>query len=213
MKRGVLTLIVMAVSGCGSVRVTDPPQTATLQFLQTVAAQEAIRGIAAQGLEGHRVYVRHEDLHQYQWKGGKLTEHAPSPEQKFMVAELRARLMESGVRLAHAPEEAQIVLDVWSGGLGEDRYDTLMGIPATTITGATERLDVPLPRTPELVLYKNRRALGLGEVAFIAYWTDTGEVVAYAHPGLGIGRREDIRYFIAFDKKVGNIPTMIAPNP
>src|SRR5687768_8466787 len=116
-----LCVLCCGAGGCATIRVTDPPRTATEQFLLSVAATEAIEQLSATALRDRRVFVDSTYL-----TGLTL----PTGEYAFLLGELRARLLANGVRVVAAREQAEIVLEVRSGGLGIDRTEFLIGIPA-----------------------------------------------------------------------------------
>jgi hypothetical protein len=198
---GLAAMLVMLQmgGGCASIRITDPPRTATEQFLLSEAARLAIDQISAQGLTGatlrdRRVFL---DSTYFTQTAG---EHA------FFLGELRAKMFMSGVRLTNKRDEAEIIVEVRSGGLGIDRLDFLLGLPSIYAPWLTENGDVPVA-IPELAIVKNTRQRGFASVAFVAYWADTGEVFASSGPFIGRTMREDWWFFGTGPKTLGNIPT------
>jgi hypothetical protein len=191
-------VIVLLGTGCASIRVTDPPRTATEQFLLSEAARLAIDQISAQGLSGESLRDRKvflDSTYFLQTAG----EHA------FFLGELRAKLFMSGVRLTNKREEAEIIVEVRSGGLGIDRLDYLLGLPSIYAPWLTEAGDIPVA-IPELAIIKNTRQRGFAAVAFVAYWADTGEIFASSGPFVGRTMREDWWFFGTGPRTVGNIP-------
>jgi hypothetical protein len=193
--RLVLVLIALGMSGCAATRVTDPPRTATEQFLLSRAAEEAVAQLSFDVLQGRRVFVD--------------TQFFAAAEQAFVLGELRARLLLSGVQLVRTPGDAQIIMEVRSGGVGIDRDDSLFGIPPITLTGGatglTQTGGVPI-LTPELALIKSREQRGTASVAFVAYWAESGEVVASSGPFIGRTLRDDTWYVGVGPWTVGDIP-------
>ena len=121
-RRAGLCLGIAAVAGCASTRVTDPPRTATEQFLLSKAAAEAVEQLSFEVLRGRRVFVD--------------TQYFAASEQAFVIGEFRAKLMQSGVQVARSIDDAQIVLEVRSSGVGIDRDDYLLGLPPIQFTPA-----------------------------------------------------------------------------
>jgi hypothetical protein len=195
-------LIVLACcGGCSTLRTTDPQRTATEQMLMTQAVSRACEQLSALALRDKLVWVDEQYV--------KLNE----PEQAYLMGELRARLLESGVRLVLKREQAKIVLEVRSGGVGVDRLDYLLGLPAfvlgasavgADVTGSPER---PTLITPEIAIVKNIKQQGYASVAFVAYWAETGELVTASGPFTGRTLREDYWLFGTGPRTVGNIPT------
>jgi hypothetical protein len=193
----ILSLAAASVSGCAATRVTDPPRTATEQFLLSKAAEEAVSQLSFEVLQGRRVFVD--------------TQYFAASEQAFVLGELRARLLLSGVQLVRTAGDAQIILEVRSGGVGIDRDDSLLGIPPVTLsggaTGITQAGTVPIV-TPELAIIKSREQRGTASVAFVAYWAESGEVVASSGPFIGRTVRDDTWYLGVGPWTAGDIPTI-----
>src|SRR4051812_17812872 len=117
------------VSGCATLRTTDPPRTATEQFLMSVAATRAIDQLSADALRDRKVFIDTTYLTNLN-EPGNATANGPTNDYRFLVGELRARLLMSGVRLMQHREDSQVVLEIRSGAVGIDRYEYLLGIPA-----------------------------------------------------------------------------------
>ena len=191
-----LAVLVEILSGCANVRVTDPARTATEQFLLSQAAVMAVEPLSFDALHGRRVFL-------------DSTYFAPA-EKDFVLGELRAKLLDSGVQIMPKREDAEVILEVRSSGVGIDRYENLLGIPAilapsmatTTASGAPMATLV----TPELAITKKIKQVGFASVSYVAYWVDTGEVMASFGPSLGRTYRED-RWVLGFGPRTdGTIP-------
>jgi hypothetical protein len=180
------------VAGCASTRVTDPPRTATEQFLLSKAAAEAVEQLSFEVLRGRRVFVD--------------TQYFAASEQAFVIGEFRAKLMQAGVQVVRAIEDAQVVLEVRSSGVGIDRDDYLLGLPPIQFTPGASGT-VPLV-TPELAVVKNRYQVGVAGVSYVAYWRKTGEIVASSGPYIGRSSRDDWWFFGVGPRSTGNIPTV-----
>ncbi len=172
--------------GCASIRITDPPRTATEQFLLSVAATEAVDQLSAIPLRDRAVYVDSAYL------TGSLT---PANEYAFLLGEIRAKLLGLGVRLVEQREQADIIVEVRAGALGIDRNEFLIGIPSIA------------EATPELAILKNTKQRGYASVAFVAYWRDTGELVGASGPFTGKTFREDFWIFGVNSSTIGDIPS------
>lgn len=192
----VLCALPLLLGACTStIRTTDPSRTATEQFLLSTAATLAVDQLSVEGLRGRAVFVD--------------DQYFAASESKFVLGELRNKLFMGGVQLMPYREDAQIVLEVRSGGVGIDRSDYLLGLPSLVVRGGDDgdsAASTPFA-TPELALLKNINQVGVASVAFIAYWADSGEVVAASGPYIGRTGRDDWWIFGFGPRTVGNIPT------
>ncbi len=192
---GVLVALLLA-GGCSHVRVTDPERTATEQFLLSQAAIAAVKPLSFEALHGRRVYL--DDT------------YFAAAEGQFVLGELRAKLLLSGVQVWPERKEAEIILEVRSGGVGIDRYESLLGIPAigASAAGASAASGVPVPSivTPEVAITKEIKQVGFASVAYVAFWVDTGEVVASAGPSIGKAYRDDWWLLGFGPRTTGTIP-------
>ena len=183
-------------SGCANVRVTDPSRTATEQFLLSQAAVKAVEVLSFEAVQGRKVYL-------------DVANFAPA-EKDFVLGEFRAGLLHAGVSIASKREDAEIVMEVRSGGVGIDRYEALFGIPAITApSGATSgAAGVPVVSliTPELAITKKIRQVAFASVGYVAYWADTGDVVASSGPAIGKTYREDWWLLGFGPRTIGTIP-------
>jgi hypothetical protein len=188
-----MTAILLA--GCADIRVTDPERTATEQFLLSRAAAEAVDQLTFETLRGREVFVD--------------TDYFAASSQEFVLGELRATLLLAGVQLVPEREDAQIVMEVRSGGVGIDRQNLLVGLPSVVVSAGGEDSAFGVPfATPEIALIKNIQQAGVASVAYIAYWRNSGEVVATSGPYIGRTLRDDWWFLGLGPRTVGDIPTV-----
>jgi hypothetical protein len=204
-RRGTSVLLVTLAwlsGGCATIRTTDPQHTATEQFLLSSAAQSAVDQVSADTLRDRIVFIDTAYL---------TTAWQTAPELSFLIGQFRAKLLEGGARLASKREEAQIIVEVRSGGVGIDRLEFLLGIPSLGLpsfaggiaaAGAAQASLI----TPELAILKSTRQYSFASVAFVAYWADTGELLTSSGPFVGKRFREDWWIFGTGPRTVGNIP-------
>jgi len=183
------------MNGCASIRVTDPPRSATELYLENVASQMAVDQLTLNVLRDRKVYIE-------TWYLTASTQ--PADEQQYLLGELRSKLLLSGVRLVNHREDAQIIMEVRSQGVSVDRIEYLLGLPATTLgglfTGGT------IVQAPELSILKSTKQHGFASIGYVAYWNDTGEVVASNSPVVGRTMREDFWILGLGPRTTGNIP-------
>lgn len=188
------------IAGCATVRVTDPPTTATEQFLLSTAASRAVAQLSVQGLRDRKVWL---DFTYFN-----------APQSAFVVGELRAMLLLNGVRLLSDRADADIILEARSGGVGVDRREFLVGLPSIPIPNSASSSTLgAVASTPELAIVKNTRQRGFASVAYVAYWAKTGEVVFASGPFTGRSLRDDWWLFGTGPRTSGNIAPTENVNP
>lgn len=160
------------------------------------AIDQAVDALGVPGLRDRAVYL----------DTAYLYSGVPSVERLYLLGELRAKLLAQGVRLAPKPEGAQVILEVRTAGIGIDRTDFLLGVPAIYIPGGT----LPIA-TPELAIIKNVRQMGYASVAVVAYWSDSGEWIISSGPFVGRTFRTDWWFFGYGPRTLGNIVTTEKP--
>lgn len=192
-------------AGCASIRVTDPARSATEQFLMSQAVEKAVAQLSVDALRDRVVFVDAQFLPNTQDRTatGDLF-YQKNQEYLFLAAEVRAKLLGSGVRLTEDRNVAQIVIELRSQGVGIDRTEFLLGLPSVVLSEAAGSSAVPVA-TPELSIVKRTTQKGFAAVAFVAYWKQTGELVAQSGPANGKTSRQDYWFFGIGPSTVGNI--------
>ncbi len=186
----------LGTAGCSTIRVTNTTETADEQMLLTQAAAEAVAHLSVANLRDRSVYVDYHFL---------ARTYKASPQQLFLIADIRAKLLTEGVRLMRHRSKADIILEVRSGVLAVNYSELLIGIPSITLPGvATSGIPVA---TPELALLKNTKQHGFASVAYVAYWRKTGQIVATSGPFLGRTNRNDWWFLGIGPSTSGNIPS------
>jgi hypothetical protein len=209
-------ILCFTLAGCATIRVTDPPRTATEQFLMSQAVSRALTQLNVDALRDRKVWIETAYLTGAETVvvNGEVRERIfTTPEQAFATAELRERLLIAGTRLVTEKKQAEVILEIRSGAIGIDRLENLIGLPAVAISSALvggSAGGVPYA-TPEIAIYKNTRQRGFASVAFVAYRADTGEYVTSSGPYIGRTIRDDFWLFGLGPRTVGNIPTTEAP--
>src|SRR5205814_4105170 len=58
-----------------------------------------------------------------------------SAEQAFATGELRERLLQAGARIVQEKKQADVIVEVRSGGISVDHMENLIGVPALVLAG------------------------------------------------------------------------------
>src|SRR5258706_4743957 len=121
MPRAIPLLALLILPSCTLYRTTDPPITADQQFLISEATTRSVDQLSAVALRDRLVFVD--------------STYLTGPDHSFLIAEVRARLLVSGVRLTDNKPKSQVVLELRSGGIRIDRQYYMGGPPSITPGG------------------------------------------------------------------------------
>jgi hypothetical protein len=198
-------LLLSLVCGCYTAKVSEPPRTALEQMLLSRAADLTMEQVDFTWLRGKKVFVEEKYFESYD-KG-------------YAISLIRQRISQDGGLLMSSNINAEVIVEIRSGGLGMSTSEALIGLPALT---------VPVPfsgamQTPEIALYKNQTADSMAKFALFAYRRETGEnlrsvwpVSGYAHfrlyKILGIAwRRTDVPQLMRHPLPKSNVSSSKRP--
>ncbi len=163
-----------SLTGCHSLNVSEPKRTAAEQLLLSTAADRGLEGVDLAPLRGKKVFLEEQYFHSY--------------DQEYILGAIRELIAKNGAFLVRHIEEAQIVVEARSGGLGIDSRTSLFGIPA---------IPFPIPMvgtiaTPEIALYKAELHDSTGKFALLAYDNKTG---GYVHSTGSLAGKAYFNYY------------------
>ena len=188
----IISVLLVSFTGCTTIRYTHPARTAREQFLMSYAAIQSIKKLDVSSLRCKKVFVDESYFESY--------------DQKFMIGEIRNHLGEYGASLMQSKDNADILAEIRSAGVGINNREILLGIPS---------IPLPLPLStgivvsfPEIVIFKYTRNEGYAAFAMTAFDKDTGSYYSSAGPVLGMTRQSEWNFFgIAFTTNK-NLPSL-----
>jgi hypothetical protein len=141
------------VTGCASTTTSNTARTGTEQLLISSAIDRAMSTVQFSDFNGRVVFVDEKYL--------------DSVDKGYLVGSIRHRILQAGGTIAAAPDKADIVLEVRSGGVGTDGQESFIGIPAIGIPGLPIEL-------PEVKLASRSTQMGTAKLGFVCYDAKTG---------------------------------------
>ena len=193
--RLILIVALLGTAACSSSRKTQPEHSATEQLLATNAVDKAVRQLRLPLPGGARVYLRIDGIE------GQYASYAK--------AAIREEVLEQGAYLTPERADADTVIDVRSGALSIDEYETLAGMRS---------FEVPIPlagniETPEIALYKRAERRGIAKMAATAYSADEGKHIASTGQKYGFSHKKEWTMLIFFSwRKDDLIPSDQEPS-
>ena len=156
-------LVLTSLAGCGSSRWTDTQRTATEQLLISDAMDRAVSQIDLCALAGKRVFLDSEPL-------------AASVDSGYLISTLRQHMLASGCLLKDVRAEADYIVEARSGGIGTDKHQMTLGIPAISVP-STPLSTSPVPSIPEIPFVKKTEQQAVTKIALFAYNAKTGQPI------------------------------------
>lgn len=150
---GRLTLWIAAAAilgGCTSMRSTDTARAAQEQLLISNAVDQALNKIPFGDLSGRAVFLDPQYMDNAVDKG-------------YIIGSMRERLLTNGAKLVASADDADVVMEVRSGGVGTDTSRSFVGMPQVALPG-------PLPvELPEIRLWSKDTQSAIAKLGVVAY--------------------------------------------
>ena len=169
-----ILLPLLLAAGCTTAKTSHTPRTAKEQLLISNSVDQALDKIDFRPFGGHRVFLEDKYLE--------------SVDKNYIVGSIRHRLLYAGSALASKAEEADIILEARSGGVGTDHQDSFVGVPELSVPG-------PFPiSTPEVRVLSRESQTGIAKLGLVAYDAKTGTVLGSG--GTSLARSDDNNWFV-----------------
>jgi hypothetical protein len=165
----------LALAGCNTTRLTEPPQTATEELLVSTAVDRAVEQLHPALPPGSKVFVDP----QY------FTDAALY--QKYAVGAVRDQLLRRGAHLVDDRKTADVVVEMRSGAQSIDHHTLIIGIPGFPIP-------IPFAGTfnfPQIAFYGRDRQTGVAKIAITSLGTKDGALVDTSGPTYAVSDKTD----------------------
>jgi hypothetical protein len=169
--RGAALLLLLAV-GCTSTSTSNTARTSTEQLLVSNAIDGALDKVNFTPFAGSKIYLEEKYLE--------------GVDGKYLVASVRHRALHAGARLVDKAEDADLVLELRSGGIGTSSSDAYIGTPKIGLPG--------MLTIPEVRLVERKRQEGSAKIGLVAYDARTREILGGG--GVALNRADDSNWFI-----------------
>lgn len=143
----------VSLTGCATTTTSNTSRTGTEQLLISAAIDRAMSDVRFGDLSGFKVFIDDKYL--------------DSVDKGYLVGSLRHRVLEAGGILAPGADQADIVMEARSGGVGTDTQESFVGIPAIGIPGLPIEL-------PEIKLASRATQMGTAKLGLVCYDAKTG---------------------------------------
>lgn len=165
--RLLILLTLTFACGCTTIRYTQPPRTVTEQFLISYAGVAAVNSVNLNPLQERGVFLDSTNFE--------------SIDKSFFIGEIRNAVVSSGAHIVDKKEDAEIILEIRTPGIGIDQKETLFGIPS---------IPIPIPTVgtltlPEIAIFKRIKQNGKAGISLTAIDSHSGMCVYNQGPTIG----------------------------
>ena len=166
-------LLAMCLAGCGRVVA----QKATEQLIAGDAVDRSIAQIDFRVFMGKKVFLDTQYVNTKVAGVGFVTA-------EYIISSIRQKMMCDGCLLEEKLEQADFVVEMRIGALGEDGHEIIFGMPpnnyaglAASVTPASSAAAALIPSMPELSFAKKDDQMAAAKVALFAYNRRTREPI------------------------------------
>jgi hypothetical protein len=149
--RGTIVAVVLLVgvfsAGCSSMKRSDTARTAREQLLISNAVDQSLNKVNFDSLRGRAILIEDKYL--------------DCVDKGYLTASVRHRVARAGGKIAAKIDDADIVLEIRSGGVGTDTADSFLGTPAIAMPG--------MLAIPEIKLVSKTNQSAVAKIGLAAY--------------------------------------------
>lgn len=173
--RFLLSVIGLAIvaAGCTTAKTSNTQRTAMEQLLISNAVDGALDKVNFTPFAGSRVYLEEK--------------YVDGVDSKYLVASVRHRVLHAGGRLVSKAEDADVIMEVRSGGVGTNLSESYVGVPEIVLPG--------MMTLPQIRLMERTRQQGTAKIGLVAYDASNHEILGGG--GLTLAESDDSNWFVA----------------
>ena len=165
--------VLMLIAGCTHNQRSNTARTGVEQLLISNAIDQSLEKVNFHPFGGHAVYLEEK--------------YADSVDKAYLVGSVRHRMLAAGAYLVDAPDDAEIVVELRSGGVGTDTSESFIGVPEITLPG--------MLTLPEVRFLERTSQTGTAKIGLVAYDARTKRVLGQG--GTSLSKSTDNNWFVA----------------
>jgi len=185
-----VALTCCSLSGCLTAKTSDTSRTGVEQLLLSTATDQALDKVDLAPIAHAKVFVD--------------TQYLDCVDKNYVIVSLHQRLLHQDCALVEKKEDADVVLEVGSGGLGTDRTEWFVGIPEIPLA-------MPSPISiPKLSVFTRTRAIGTAKLSIVAVDVKSKQAVINSGYSLARADQRDWNLMGMGSVQTGSVPQQIA---
>lgn len=162
----------LVFNGCTSTKSSSTPRTGVEQLLISNAVDQALEKVDFTTLQGQKVLLEEKFI--------------DCVDKAYVIGSVRHRVSRAGGQLVAKAEDADVILEIRSGGVGTDTSDSFIGVPEIAIPG--------MVTLPEVRLVSRTHQSGTAKLALVAY--DAKTMKELGDGGVSLARSDDNNWFV-----------------
>jgi hypothetical protein len=165
-------LAAASLCGCASMKTSNTARTGMEQLLISNAVDQSLDSVDFTSFRGSAVYLEEKYL--------------DCVDKAYVLASLRHRLLREHARIVTKPDEADVVLEIRSGGVGTDNAESFVGIPEIVLPG--------MLTLPEVRFITRSRQRGTAKLGLVAY--DAKSMHVLGEGGVSLAQSDDSKTYV-----------------
>lgn len=157
-------LMLLSGAGCATTTTSNTARTATEQLLISNAIDQSLDKVDFSAFAGQRVFLD--------------DKYVDGVDKNYLLGSIRHRIVYHGGFVAPAADQADILLEARSGGIGTDQAETFYGLPEVVIPG--------MITIPELKFITRTSQRGMAKIAFVALDAKTRNILGQGGTSLAM---------------------------
>lgn len=171
---GCLAGLMVFAAGCASTKTSNTARTAQEQLLISNSIDQALNKVDFTAFGGRKVFIDEKYLE--------------CVDKNYVVGSVRHRALRSGARVVEKADEAEIIVEVRSGGVGTNISDMYVGTPELSVPG-------PFPVSlPEVRLLSKQAQTGIAKIGIVAYDAKTRQMLGDG--GMTMAQSDDSNWYL-----------------
>lgn len=164
--------LALVFAGCTSTKTSSTARTGVEQLLISNAIDQSLDKIDFTAMRGQKILLEEK--------------YIDCVDKAYVIGSMRHRISRAGGQLVAKAEEADVVLEIRSGGVGTDTSDAFVGIPEIALPG--------MVTLPEVRLISRLHQSGTAKIALVAY--DAKTMKELGDGGVSLSRSNDNNWYV-----------------
>ncbi|MEZ6063082.1 MAG: DUF6655 family protein [Planctomycetaceae bacterium] len=165
-------VLLVGIVGCTSSKTSNTARTAKEQMLLSNAIDQSLNKVDFTPMYGQNVFLEDKYLE--------------CVDKAYVVGSVRHRVMRAGGRLTTNAEEADVVMELRSGGVGTDTAESFLGTPEIALPG--------MLTIPEIRLAERKTQFGYSKIGLVIFDAKSRRVLGDG--GVAMAQADDNNWFV-----------------